>query len=102
MRVTDGNLAWTEEEMELIAQHYPTGGALACARFMPSRSLGQIRSKAGREGIKYCKVVLAGWETASKPGAPARYQSTWEPLKPLQRLPVRPGSLDFRDLPSAK
>jgi hypothetical protein len=39
-------VAWSPEEIALVRQHYPTGGASKCAEHLPRRTLGAISLKA--------------------------------------------------------
>jgi hypothetical protein len=42
---------WSTEELRVLRERYPTGGALACLPFLPARAEHSIRAKANRMGI---------------------------------------------------
>lgn len=44
------NNEWTNKEVRLLHEHYPSGGAVACQQRIP-RSRGAIQNKARAEGI---------------------------------------------------
>ena len=48
-----GRPAWSEAEREVIRQHYPRGGAVACAPLLPGRTLGGIGSMARQIGARF-------------------------------------------------
>lgn len=43
--------AWTDEELEVIERHYPTGGVAACAPLLPARTPATIKQRAYRLGV---------------------------------------------------
>jgi hypothetical protein len=103
---------WSHEMLEILLKFYPTEGwnGIQKRYLAIGVSLGQntIQRQAAKRGIQ-CKRKKMGpnyrnefsdGETASKPGAPQRYYPEWQPLKIQEGLPVRPGSQDWKALPS--
>jgi hypothetical protein len=48
-----GHLGWSRAEWDVLTDHYPQGGALACAPYLPHRPLNSIRFAAARLGLHY-------------------------------------------------
>jgi hypothetical protein len=44
---------WSVEELRVLRERYPVGGALACVPFLPARHENTIRSKANKLGIRH-------------------------------------------------
>lgn len=45
-------LKWTDEEVEILKKYYPTGDMDELLKMLPNRTLGRIRDKANKLGIK--------------------------------------------------
>jgi hypothetical protein len=91
--------AWTPEEHQIIRDLYPKGGWGACNKLMPTRSRQSIQREAHYLRVGF-KKAQNRYEAKEKTGGPGWYVAPWQPLPPQQRLPVRDGSLAFRDIPS--
>lgn len=99
---------WTEPMLAILRAHFPRGGwrkvQAELATIDVHISKNAISNKAGRMRIKsgvapkYSAYTVG--ETASKPEAPTRYAYDWMPLVVQERLPVRPGSMDFATIKS--
>jgi hypothetical protein len=46
-------IQWTEDEIGIIKEHYPSGGIKQVMELLPHRTRGSIHHKAHRMGIKY-------------------------------------------------
>jgi hypothetical protein len=46
-------LKWSPDELGVLRERYPTGGALACLPFLPARELHSITAKANRMGMRF-------------------------------------------------
>jgi hypothetical protein len=44
---------WSVDELRVLRERYPTGGALACLPFLPARHENTIRAKANKLGIRH-------------------------------------------------
>lgn len=101
-------IPWTEPMLAILKTHFPIGGwrlvQTKLAEIGITISNNAISNKAGRMGIKsgvapkYSAFVVG--ETASKADAPRRYAADWAPLVVQERLPTRPGSMDFATIKS--
>lgn len=49
---------WSVEELRVLRERYPTGGAIACAPFLPARHENTIRAKANKMGIRFHAVFV--------------------------------------------
>ena len=50
---TGNGLRWSPEELMVLRERYPTGGALACMPFLPAREARAITAKARRLGMRF-------------------------------------------------
>lgn len=47
-----GRLTWSRAELDVLTDHYPQGGALACAPYLPHRDPRAIHARAARLGLR--------------------------------------------------
>lgn len=47
---------WTTREVQILREHYPTGGAGACLALLPGRSEGAIYARASLEHLRHVAV----------------------------------------------
>ena len=53
MKPAEKRYFWTTTEVAIVKQHYPTGGAKACAPLLPRRTIRAIHQQARLNGIYY-------------------------------------------------
>jgi hypothetical protein len=106
MRNERAGMLWTAAEVEILRKHYPLRDWQVLLFLLRGRSQESIVGKASKLGIsggsnnRMQYVSGDAEETCSKPDAPQRYSAPYEPLKPPVEPYRRPGSDDWRTLPS--
>jgi hypothetical protein len=53
MKPSEKRYFWTIREVQIIKEHYPTGGVKACAPLLPNRTVKSIQQQARLNGIYY-------------------------------------------------
>jgi hypothetical protein len=80
---------YTSEELALLHEHFPIGGAKACAKFMPGRSVKSISVKASKLGVKCPKRGGKRMWTAAEVGVLTDHYATGGMKAVRPYLPTR-------------
>lgn len=96
--MTSHNDTWSPFERTLLIESFRAGGIELCMQRFPHKTDRQIRQKINRMGWTIRgNTLIDRFVTLDMP---ERYQAEWEPLKPVERLPLREGAEDALKLPS--
>ena len=58
---------WTEDELDIVRRHYPTGGVQACLAHLPHRTVNAVRNTATRK----LGIIRTQYRTRRTPDIPA-------------------------------